>query len=138
MYNEPANGCADTYQHSPQAAPQTISSASLSKRRAAKRESARRVRAKNKDLLSSLRQEASELEGSNSSLTDDIAVADAGLCKLREQLAGCRAQTVYTRTLTEQLSEELSMLQRMGAGLRHQRELFTSTLGLEPAETSGR
>lgn len=57
--------------------------------------------------------QASELESSNSSLTDDIAMTDAELYKLREQLAGCRAQTVYTRTLTEQLREELSMLQRV-------------------------
>ena len=57
--------------------------------------------------------QASELEGDNSSLTRDIAMTTAELYELRGQVAGCRAQTLYTRTLTKQLSEELSMLQRV-------------------------
>ncbi|DBA80155.1 TPA: hypothetical protein ACH3X2_007628 [Trebouxia sp. C0005] len=93
---------------------------SLLKRRAAKRDSAQRIRAKNKDLLNSLACEMNELTASNSRLTEDSIEVDNDVAHLSAHLSATRTRTLHTTSLSEQLTQELQMLQRMSAGLTYQ------------------
>lgn len=95
---------------------------SLLKRRAAKRDSARRVRAKKQDLLNSLACEMDELTASNSRLVEDSTEIDNDVAHLNAHLSATRTRTLHTTTLSEQLTQELQMLQRMAAGLTYQTE----------------
>ncbi|DBA77183.1 TPA: hypothetical protein ACH3X1_009757 [Trebouxia sp. C0004] len=95
---------------------------SLLKRRAAKRDSARRVRAKKQYLLNSLSCEMDELTASNSRLVEDSIEVDDDVAHLSAHLSATRIRTLHTTALSEQLTQELQMLQRMSAGLKHQRE----------------
>ncbi|KAA6418206.1 MAG: hypothetical protein FRX49_11864 [Trebouxia sp. A1-2] len=85
---------------------------SLLKRRAAKRDSAQRIRAKNKDLLNSLACEMNELTASNSRLTEDSIEVDNDVAHLSAHLSATRTRTLHTTSLSEQLTQELQMLQR--------------------------
>lgn len=94
----------------------------LLKRRAAKRDSARRVRAKKQDLLNSLACEMDELTASNSRLVEDSIEVDNDVTRLSAHLSATRTRILHTTTLSEQLTQELQMLQRMSAGLTYQTE----------------
>ena len=54
-----------------------------------------------------------DLEANNRSLTDDIKLVDSSDAKLRTQLTATQTSTMHTRTLSDQLTEELMMLQRV-------------------------
>lgn len=123
----PINHGSDQEDGDPAAAVPATPSSLLTKRRAAKRDSARRVRAKRQDLIAGLAAEMDDLEANNRSLTDDIKLVDSSDAKLRTQLTATQTSTMHTRTLSDQLTEELMMLQRMAEGLRYQRDNSAST-----------
>lgn len=57
--------------------------------------------------------QSNELEASNDTLTHCVTLIDSDISETREILTASRTQTLHTRTLSEQLSQELMMLQRV-------------------------
>ena len=57
--------------------------------------------------------QSSELEASNKVLSRDVALVDSDMVRLKEKLAASRIQTLHTQALSNQLSQELTVLQRV-------------------------
>ena len=62
--------------------------------------------------------QSKELEISNEGLLEELTLTDAEASKLQQQVVSVRVQTMYIRTLGDQLNQEMSMLQRVSFGLK--------------------